>query len=132
MSKMKDGVRKPLSHMESGGYVLGESRFDRLNGWTSLMIMVDESTRALELSEKYKKIEEVDKLVKTKVERIEYEDRLGHVTVTHTAELHSIGLLIWNKLSLLSLEQRRLLPLLSLRSFSLAITIEAIRNSQGI
>jgi hypothetical protein len=62
MGDVKQGAREHLAHMEADGYVLADKRFDRLNGWTYLMMMVDEAKRALDLSEKYNKIEGVDTL----------------------------------------------------------------------
>ncbi len=62
MSDVKHGAREHLASMEAEGCVLRDKRFDRLNGWTYLMMMVDEAKRALDLSEKYNKTEGADTL----------------------------------------------------------------------
>src|SRR5215510_7456874 len=62
MSDVKQGAREHLAPLEADGYVIGDRRFDRLNGWTYLMMMVDEAKRALDLSEKYNKTQGVDTL----------------------------------------------------------------------
>lgn len=53
MTEVKKGALEHLKSMEAEGYVLADPRFDRLNGWTHLGMLLHEAQQSLDLSEKY-------------------------------------------------------------------------------
>src|SRR4051812_21699477 len=62
MSDVKKGALEHLQPMAADGYVLADARFDRLNGWTYIMMLLHEARQCLDLSEKYNSLETLDKM----------------------------------------------------------------------
>jgi hypothetical protein len=60
VTDIKQGAIDHLERLRAEGYVLDDRRFDRLNGWTYLLMMVNEAQRALDLSDKYNRMEGID------------------------------------------------------------------------
>jgi hypothetical protein len=52
MSEVKDGALEHLKPLEAEGYVLADARFDRLNGWTYLGMLLHEARQSIDLSAK--------------------------------------------------------------------------------
>lgn len=60
MFEIEKNALNQLAAIAADGYSLRDSRFDRLNAWTYLIMLLDESQRCLDLSEKYNSLASID------------------------------------------------------------------------